>query len=152
MCGERFNSAATKATSRAECPLVYADDSQLIRKMVGAALTQAGYINLRGFSDGQEAWEYLAALAENTAADQIAQKVGAVVSDIEMPRMDGFSLTRRIRDNPVLKDLPVILFSSLISKDNEKKGVQVGATAQISKPKWEDLTATLTEVLGEIVG
>ena len=75
-----------------------------------------------------------------------------MVSDIEMPRMDGFTLTRRIREHAVLRELPVILFSSLISKDNEKKGKQVGATAQISKPQWEDLTATLTHVLAEVVG
>lgn len=142
----------TKHVSKSDCPIVYADDSQLIRRMLQDALTQAGYQNIRGFSDGQEAWDFLAGLADGSSPEAIEQQVRCVVSDIEMPRMDGLSLTRRIRENPGLKDLPVVLFSSLISKDNEKKGRQVGATAQVSKPKWEDLTQTLTDVLQQVLG
>ena len=65
--------------------------------------------------------------------------------------MDGFHLTKRIRENAALQAVPVVLFSSLISKDNEKKGKQVGATAQVSKPRWEDLAATLTQLLDEVI-
>jgi two-component system chemotaxis response regulator CheV len=133
-------------------PLVFADDSLLIRKMLDDALSQAGYEERQGFSDGQEAWEYLEGLAQTNSPETIRKLVAGVISDVEMPRMDGFTLTRRIRENPVLKDLPVVLFSSLISKDNEKKGRQVGATAQISKPRWDELTATLVNVLGQVVG
>lgn len=133
-------------------PVVFADDSPLIRRMLDDALAQAGYENRLGFSDGQEAWDYLGELAQSHSTTTIRKSVAGVISDIEMPRMDGFSLTRRIRENSVLKDLPVVLFSSLISKDNEKKGRQVGATAQISKPRWEELTDTLVNVLGEVVG
>jgi two-component system, chemotaxis family, chemotaxis protein CheV len=142
---------AEAALSRADCPIIYVDDSQLIRRMLGDALAQVGYNNLHGFNDGQEAWEYLCQVASETPADQIARRVGAVVSDIEMPRLDGFSLTRRIREHSQLKDVPVVLFSSLVSKDNEKKGIQVGATAQISKPRWQELTSTLADVLDQIL-
>jgi two-component system, chemotaxis family, chemotaxis protein CheV len=144
-------SPAGKSMAKAECPLVYADDSQMIRAMLGDALRSAGYNNIRGFSDGLAAWEYLAQAAEGGSVEEIPRRVACVISDIEMPRMDGFNLTRRIREHPVLKQTPVVLFSSLISKDNQKKGEQVGATAQVSKPKWEDLTATLTEVLDELI-
>jgi two-component system chemotaxis response regulator CheV len=146
------DNASTQPATRATCPIVYADDSQLIRRMLDDALTQAGYQNIHGFSDGQEAWEYLAGIAEGSSPQEIRQKVACVVSDIEMPRMDGLTLTRRIRDHAVLEPVPVVLFSSLISKDNEKKGRQVGATAQISKPKWEDLTKTVTEMLETVIG
>ena len=110
------------------------EDSPLIRRMLDDALVQAGYKDRQGFSDGQEAWKYLEKLAREHSPETLRAVCAGVISDIEMPRMDGFTLTRSIRENPVLKDLPVVLFSSLISKDNEKKGIQVGATAQISKP------------------
>jgi two-component system, chemotaxis family, chemotaxis protein CheV len=132
-------------------PLIFADDSPLIRRMMQNAFVKSGYSNIRFFSDGQEAWDYLAHLAANTAADEIRQAAAGVITDIEMPRMDGFSLTKRIREHAVLKDLPVILFSSLVSKDNEKKGMQVGATAQISKPRWDELADALLEVLERVV-
>lgn len=133
-------------------PIVFADDSPLIRRMLDDALSAAGYEDRRGFADGQEAWEYLRGPTRARGDEALHETVACVISDIEMPRMDGFTLTRRIREDPVLKDLPVVLFSSLISRDNEKKGRQVGATAQIAKPHWEELTTTLLEVLGEVLG
>lgn len=132
-------------------PIIYADDSPLIRRMLDDALVQAGYKDRQGFSDGQEAWKYLEKLAREHSPETLRAVCAGVISDIEMPRMDGFTLTRSIRENPVLKDLPVVLFSSLISKDNEKKGIQVGATAQISKPRWEDLSATLMAAIDQVV-
>ena len=70
---------------------------------------------------------------------QPGEEYDLIVSDIEMPQMDGLHLTRKIRDTEGLKDVPVILFSSLISKDNLKKGTQVGATVQIPKPELRDM-------------
>jgi two-component system, chemotaxis family, chemotaxis protein CheV len=132
-------------------PLVFADDSPLIRRLMLQALTTSGYQNLRLFSDGLEAWNYLSGLAANHTPDDIRESVAGVITDIEMPQMDGFTLTKRVRENPVLKDLPVILFSSLISKDNEKKGQQVGATAQVSKPRWDELAESLIEILERVM-
>lgn len=151
--GIRFSEELTaKATPVcARCPLVFADDSALIRCMMEDALGQAGYEDVRVFSDGQETWEYLQEVARRNTSASISQSLSAVITDIEMPRMDGFRLTQQIREDQVLKDLPVILFSSLVSKDNEKKGRQVGATAQISKPKWDELSSTVLGVLGEVI-
>jgi two-component system chemotaxis response regulator CheV len=132
-------------------PLVFADDSPLIRRLMLEALKRSGYHNIHVFSDGQEAWNYLASLAETHTTENLREAVAGVITDIEMPRMDGFNLTKRIRENAVLRELPVILFSSLVSKDNEKKGMQVGATAQISKPRWEELADALLEVLTEVI-
>ncbi len=146
--GELTSVAASNTT---RCPLVFADDSALIRRMMEDALHQAGYEDVRAFADGQEAWDYLCEVAKANTANSVRQTVAGIITDVEMPRMDGFSLTKRIREDPVLKDLPVILFSSLVSRDNEKKGQQVGATAQVSKPKWEELSSTLVEVLGEVM-
>jgi two-component system chemotaxis response regulator CheV len=132
-------------------PLVFADDSALIRRMMEDALRQAGYEEIHVFSDGQEAWDYLDGIAAANSPDSVRSEVAGIITDVEMPRRDGFNLTKRIRENPVLKDLPVILFSSLVSKDNQKKGQQVGATAQVSKPKWDELSATLLDVLGQVI-
>jgi two-component system chemotaxis response regulator CheV len=134
-----------------DLPLVFADDSPLIRRMMLDALTKSGYRNIHVFSDGQEAWNYLADLGGKHTVEDIREHVAAIVTDIEMPRMDGFHLTKCVRENAVLRDLPVILFSSLVSRDNEKKGMQVGATAQISKPRWDELADALLEVLQKIV-
>ena len=117
------------SVKRSERPLVYVDDSPLIRRMLADALTQAGYENIQGFTDGQEAWNYLAQIAAESPTGEISDRVSCVISDIEMPRMDGFHLTKKIRGHATLQTVPVVLFSSLISKDNEKKGSQVGATA-----------------------
>ena len=133
------------------CRLVFADDSALIRRMMHDTLERAGYQDVHIFADGQEAWDYVAELARHHTPESIRESVAAIITDIEMPRMDGLSLTKQVRQHPVLKDVPVILFSSLVSRDNEKKGRQVGATAQISKPKWEDLSSTLVEVLDQVV-
>ncbi len=66
-----------------------------------------------------------------------------VVSDIEMPQMDGYTLTRRVKEDPVLNVLPVTLFSSLISKGVEHKGEAVKADAQVTKPEFNGLTAVV---------
>jgi len=73
--------------------------------------------------------------------------VACVVTDVEMPRMDGLSLTKKIRQHPTLGGVPVIVFSSIASKDNDKKRKQVGATAQVSKPHYDQLIQVLSEVL-----
>ncbi len=131
--------------------IIYADDSLMIRQMIDDSLGQAGYHDCQGFADGQEAWEYLCSVATEHSEESISHFIGGIISDVEMPRMDGFTLTRKIREHPVLKKLPVVLFSSLISKDNVKKGEQVGATAQVSKPRWEELTQTLLNALDQVV-
>lgn len=129
-------------------PIIYAEDSRMISQMVYDALTDAGFSNVRGFSDGHDAWEYLASLiAEGQTADDIRKSVGCLVTDVEMPRIDGLTLTRRIRQQEQFRDLPIIVFSSLVSKDNQKKGNQVGATAQVAKPKYDLLIETVKKVL-----
>ena len=136
-----------KSVERTEMPIVYADDSQLVREMVKDSLTEAGYCHLKGFPDGQEAWEYLTSLAEEATPETIREKVACIVTDVEMPRMDGLSLTKKIRSHPVLGKVPVIVFSSIASNDNRKKGQQVGATAQVAKARYDDLIDHVGTVL-----
>lgn len=132
---------------QADRPIVFADDSPLIRKMLQDELTTAGFNNVQGFNDGQFAWEYLCGLADDATPEELSEKIGVVVTDIEMPRMDGLSLTRRIKNHPKLKDIPVILFSSIASKINKNKGLQVGAIAQVAKPDYAELATVVCGAL-----
>lgn len=113
-----------------------ADDSTSMRKLVANSLQRGGF-NVSTFSNGDEAWTYLKQLKLKAVEEDqpITRYLQLVVSDIEMPKMDGHSLTRRIKEDPVLKRLPVYLFSSLITKDLLHKGESVGASRQYSKPQ-----------------
>ena len=119
--------------------VVIADDSRFILGQVRKALEGSGY-PVKSHSDGQAAWEYLKGVKERGAVDK---EILAVVSDIEMPRMDGHHLCLRIKEDPAFKGIPVILFSSLINKALFHKGEAVGADAQITKM---DLGVMVTEL------
>ena len=106
--------------------VIIAEDSPFMRNQLGRIMLASGYERTELYSDGQAAWE---AISSGKGGP-----IDAVVSDIEMPRMDGLHLTKLIKENPKYRDIPVVLFSSLISKDNANKGLQVGATVQIPKP------------------
>lgn len=113
-----------------------ADDSTTIRRMIGASLEKAGFEVTRTIN-GRIAWDQLVAWKEAAARENrpITDFVHILVSDIEMPAMDGHSLTRKVKEDPVLRRLPVILFSSLITDSLRHKGLAVGADDQISKPE-----------------
>jgi two-component system chemotaxis response regulator CheV len=127
-----------------------ADDSTTIRRMIGLSLEKVGFEVVRTIN-GRIAWDQLMAWKE--AADQekrpITDYVHILVSDIEMPAMDGHSLTRKVKEDPVLKRLPVILFSSLITDSLRHKGEAVGADDQISKPEMLFLAERARELAWE---
>ena len=119
--------------SRSSIPLVIVEDSSLLSKLIMDSLQKAGYINTTKLSNGQEAWDYLNEL--KSMEGSVDSRVACIITDIEMPLMDGHHLTKLIKDDPVLKFIPVVLFSSLIDDEMRKKGEQVGANAQITKPE-----------------
>ncbi len=113
-----------------------ADDSTVIREMLKDLLQRANF-DVESVNNGRDAWERLDEIKKKAIAESkpITHYVQCVVSDIEMPQMDGHNLCRRIKEDPVLKDLPVLLFSSLITDKLRHKGLAVGADDQISKPE-----------------
>jgi len=125
-----------------------ADDSSLIRAMLKDLLQKAGFI-VETAENGQQAWERLNAIKQNAERDgrSITDFVQVVVSDIEMPQMDGHNFTKRIKEDPVLRELPVILFSSLITDKLRHKGASVGADDQISKPEVSHLASRAKELI-----
>lgn len=125
------------STVRAPKPyrVLIADDSPTIRQLVEANLRSANLVP-EVVGDGRTAWERLSAhkLRCRDEGVPLGSFVHLVVSDIEMPQMDGFALTKRIKTDDVLKELPVILYSSIITDELRHKGMAVGADEQISKP------------------
>nr|WP_321257775.1 chemotaxis protein [uncultured Pseudodesulfovibrio sp.] len=115
--------------------VLVADDSATIRAMIKQNLTEANF-NPIITNNGDEALRTIREFRDKAEAEgkDITEFVDIVISDIEMPLMDGFSLTKNIKDDPLLHKLPVILYSSIITKELKHKGDSVGANRQISKP------------------
>lgn len=123
--------------ARSDKKIVVAEDSPLLRQLLLDTLNEAGYTNLEFFENGKLAFDYLSKLVEED--EPIENHVKLMITDIEMPQMDGHHLTRKIKEHPYLANLPVIIFSSLITYDLRHKGEQVGALEQISKPEIAEL-------------
>jgi two-component system chemotaxis response regulator CheV len=124
-----------------EKTILIAEDSMLLAKLIVESLHKAGYKNIVKTENGQEAWDYLREAKES--GDPIKEHVACVISDIEMPLMDGHRLTKLIKEDSVLKEIPLILFSSLISDELRHKGEVLGADEQISKPEIANLVSVI---------
>ena len=133
--------------NREDIKLVLADDSPLIRTLLKDTLTKAGFTSLRIFDDGEQALNYLKGLC-NGFGENFINQAQLLITDIEMPKMDGLTLTRRIKEDPILNVLPVVIFSSLITPELRHKGEAVGANAQLSKPEIENLLVEIDRLLG----
>ena len=131
---------------RSDIKLILADDSALIRRLLKDTLIKAGFNNLRIFDDGQQALDFLTQLAENKGENFI-KDAQLLITDIEMPQMDGLTLTRKIKEHELLRKLPVVIFSSLITNELRHKGESVKADAQLSKPEVSELVSTIDKLL-----
>lgn len=120
---------------REKCRIFVADDSAIIRGVMTKTLDASGYHNIRSFQNGLECWQAI----EKAMRDGDSTPCDLLVTDIEMPQMDGLHLCKRIKEHPELKHIPVVLFSSLITDDTLHKGKRVGADDQINKPALERL-------------
>lgn len=139
------DATADTKSLRADVHVVVAEDSGMLRDLLVTTLHDSGYRFVRDFGNGQDAWEYLRNLAAKDGP--IENHVGVVVSDVEMPKMDGHRLLKLVRDNERLKDVPFVLFSSLISEEMRLKGESLGASGQISKPEISQLISLLDNLI-----
>jgi two-component system chemotaxis response regulator CheV len=131
---------------RSDVKLILADDSALIRRLLKDTLTKAGFKNLRIFDDGKQALDFLGKLVEEKG-ENFNKYAQILITDIEMPQMDGLTLTRKIKEDVVLRKLPVVIFSSLITEELRHKGESVKADAQLSKPEISELVDTIDKLL-----
>ncbi len=126
------------------------DDSNSIRRLIASYLEKDGFEVVQDIN-GQNAWDRLmdwkkAVTEENRP---LSEFVDLIVSDIEMPAMDGHTLCRKIKDDSVLKELPVVLFSSLINDQLYHKGLSVGADDQVTKPEVGTLAERARRLIEE---
>lgn len=120
--------------------ILFAEDSVLLSHMVEQALNKAGYHLITKFNNGREAWEYLSSVRNDS---DLYDKVGMIITDIEMPEMDGHHLTKLVKEDEKLKEIPLIIFSSLINEEMERKGKELGADEQLSKPEIGHLVSVM---------
>lgn len=128
--------------SRCDVPILIAEDSALLNKLIVDSLKRAGYDNLIHTENGQQAWDVIKECKEEGT---LKQHVQCVITDIEMPLMDGHRLTKLIKEDEETKDIPVIIFSSLVNEEMKRKGEALGADAQLSKPEIGNLVKTIDE-------
>lgn len=131
---------------RSNIKLVLADDSALIRKLLKETLIKAGFTDLTIFDDGKQALDFLMKL-KNEKGEDFIKDAQVLITDIEMPQMDGLTLTRNIKEDEILKELPVVIFSSLITDELRHKGESVNADAQLSKPEVEELVGVIDKLI-----
>lgn len=125
--------------------ILVAEDSIMLSNLIIGFLHKSGYKNTVKFNNGKEAWNYLTEAKESGLP--ISNYVSCIVSDIEMPLMDGHRLTKLIKTDDELKHIPVILFSSLISDELRIKGQEVGADEQITKPEIVELVNIIDRLI-----
>lgn len=130
-------------TDRSDKHIVIAEDSPFLNTLIVNTLHEAGYKNVVTFDNGKDAWDYIE--GHKAFGGDILTQISCIISDIEMPKMDGHHLTKLVKDDPVLKKIPVYLFSSLINEQMRRKGESVGADEQFSKPQIGNLIAHLNE-------
>lgn len=122
--------------SNHDIPILIAEDSPLLNKLIVDSLKKAGYNNLIHTENGQKAYDVITSCK---ADGTLNEHVRCVITDIEMPEMDGHRLTKLIKDDEITKNIPVIIFSSLVNEEMKKKGEALGADAQLSKPEIGNL-------------
>ena len=131
--------------SRNMVPILIAEDSVLLNRLIVDSLKQAGYVNLIHTCNGQEAYDIITECKEKGT---LKQNVQCVITDIEMPIMDGHRLTKLIKSDDATKDIPVVIFSSLVNDEMKRKGEALGADAQLSKPEIANLVRVIDELVG----
>ena len=129
---------------RRDSPIMVAEDSVLLSRMIAEALHKSGYANVEMFPDGRELWNKIQIYRDE---DSLDENVAVVITDIEMPQMDGHRLTKLIKDDEKLKKIPVIIFSSLITEEMRRKGKELGADEQMSKPEIGRLVEVIDHLL-----
>ena len=129
---------------RNEKPIWVAEDSVLLSKMIETSLRKANYVNLHMFPNGLELWEALSTLPPS---EDVTSGVALIITDIEMPQMDGHRLTKLVKQSERFKEIPLIIFSSLISEEMRLKGRDLGADEQLTKPEIGHLVDVMDHLL-----
>lgn len=133
--------ASPQAESRGDVRIFLAEDSNSIRSMMVGTLQKGGYTNIREFDNGQSCYDAILQAVTDCQADgkPIGDALSILVSDIEMPQMDGLTLCRSVKNSATTGEVPVVMFSSLINEQMAAKCRSVKADDYISKPQIAEL-------------
>ena len=127
-----------------DTPILIAEDSPLLNKLIVNSLKQAGYTNLIHTENGRQAYDVIQQCkADGTLKDHVR----CIITDIEMPEMDGHRLTKLVKEDEATKDIPIVIFSSLVNEEMKRKGRALGADAQLSKPEIGNLVHIVDELI-----
>ena len=129
---------------RSDVPILIAEDSLLLNKLICDSLKKAGYTNIIHTENGKEAYDVIQECKEKGTLDE---HVKVLITDIEMPIMDGHRLTKLVKDDDATKHIPVVIFSSLVNDEMRRKGEALGANAQLSKPEIGNLVMTIDKLV-----
>ncbi len=142
-----------KESSRPDVKILLAEDSSAIRAMITSVLEKSGYSQLACFGNGKDAYEQIVEYKQRAEAEGcgIDRFLTAVVTDIEMPQMDGLTLCRNIKTVLGLPNMPVMMFSSLLNDQTAEKCRAVGADGWISKPSINEMVAMIDSLCLESI-
>ncbi|MGN0279207.1 MAG: chemotaxis protein [Lachnospiraceae bacterium] len=132
---------------RNNVPILIAEDSPLLNKLIVDSLKKAGYDNLIHTENGQQAYDVI---EECKREGTLKDHVQCIITDIEMPIMDGHRLTKLVKSDDATKDIPVVIFSSLVNEEMRRKGEALGADAQLSKPEIGNLVKVVDELVANL--
>lgn len=118
----------------------------MLNKLIVDCLKKAGYDNLIHTENGQRAYDVI---TQCKADGSLRDHVRLIVTDIEMPEMDGHRLTKLVKSDETTADIPIIIFSSLVNEDMKRKGEELGADAQLSKPEIGNLVKIVDRLVDE---
>lgn len=131
---------------RSNVPILIAEDSPLLNKLIVECLRKAGYGNLTHTENGRQAYDIITSCKSHGT---LRDRVQVIISDIEMPEMDGHRLTKLVKTDEATSHIPVILFSSLVNDEMKRKGEALGADAQLSKPEIGNLVKIVDKLVAE---
>lgn len=129
---------------RSRYNILIAEDSPLLSKLITDCLHKSGYTRTVVTANGQEAWDKL---CEYKEAGTVDENVQCIITDIEMPQMDGHRLTKLAKSDDVIKHIPLVIFSSLVNEEMRRKGEQLGADAQLTKPEIGQLVEAIDKLV-----
>lgn len=131
---------------RSSVPILIAEDSPLLNKLIVDSLKKAGYDNLIHTENGQQAYDVITQCKNDGT---LHDHVRVIITDIEMPEMDGHRLTKLVKNDDATENIPIIIFSSLVNDEMRRKGEALGADAQLSKPEIGNLVKIVDRLVDE---
>ena len=137
--------------SRENMRIMFAEDSTTIRNSLVRILRDSGFSNVKAFANGKDAYDALSVINDKSESkgprpDDLPH---VIVSDIEMPKMDGLTFCKKIKGDTGLSQIPFIIFSSLINEQMVLKCKSVGADSYITKPETNKLVSMLDDICSQ---